>query len=189
MGMTGQAQLLLAHGFSVQRSSPRRESSPRQSGRPRDLFIRTERDDIRQRFGFLLAHVHLAHVHPYCIFGFAESDSANPWVPTELLQSLTVESRFCVLAAESSFSTFREIAYDRWVSPFTSASGSAALLFRPVVEFAFLSVLFAGNITSTCSKPRQKIQSQPPLFQSCSFTGQVDSNIPIRQSSLGSSER
>ena len=29
---------------------------------------------------------------------------------------------------------------------------------------------FAGNITSICSKPRQKIQSQPLLFQSCSFT-------------------
>jgi hypothetical protein len=82
--------------------------------------------------------------------------------------------------AESSFSTFREIAYDRWVSPFTSAPGSAALCSAPSSNLP--CSLFAGNITSACSQPRQKIQSQPPLFQSCSFTGQIDGHIPVQHS-------
>ena len=154
MGMTGYAQLLLAHGFSVLLPDARAHGA---SGGDLATYGLLERDDIRQWFGFL------AHVRPRCIFGFAESMGA-----AQLLQSLTVESRFCALAAESSFSTFREIAYDRMGQPFHLGPWFGRTLFRPSSNLPFS--MFAGNITSTCSKPRQKNQSQPPLFQSCSFT-------------------
>ncbi len=59
-----------------------------------------ERNDIHQWFDLLAGHF-----HPDCIFGLGESIGA-----VELLQSFSVEPGFCAVVAESSFSTFPEIA-------------------------------------------------------------------------------
>src|ERR1700727_1878213 len=64
MGMTGYAQLLLAHGSSVLLPDARAHGA---SGGNLATYGLLERYDIRQWLGFLLAHV-----HPHCIFGLAE---------------------------------------------------------------------------------------------------------------------
>jgi predicted alpha/beta-fold hydrolase len=108
IGMTGYAQFFLAHGFTVLLPDARAHGT---SGGQLATYGLLERNDIHQWFNFLAAQI-----HPHCIFGFGESMGV-----AELLQSLTVEPRFCAIAAESSFATFREISYDRMGQPSTSA--------------------------------------------------------------------
>src|ERR1700722_1023776 len=167
MGMTGYAQLLLAHGFGVLLPDARAHGA---SGGDLATYGLLERDDIRQWFAFLLAHV-----HPHCIFGLAESTGA-----AQLLQSLTVESRFCALAAESSFSTFREIAYDRMGQPFHLGPWFGRTLLRPVVESAFLYVRWKYHLDMQQASPKNSVAATPvPILL---IHGQIDSNIPIRHS-------
>ena len=127
IGMTGYAQLFLAHGFTVLLPDARAHGS---SGGELATYGLLERNDIRQWFEFLSAQN-----HPRCIFGFGESMGA-----AELLQSLAVEPQFCAVAAESSFSNFREIAYDRMGQPLHLGPWFGRTLLRPIVEFAFLYV-------------------------------------------------
>src|SRR6266404_5312014 len=125
IGMAGYAQLLLAHGFTVLLPDARAHGA---SGGGLATFGLLERNDIHQWFDFLIGRT-----HPHCSFGFGESMGA-----AELLQSLTVEPRFCSVAAESSFSSFREIAYDSMGQRFHLGPWFGRTLLRPVIEFAFL---------------------------------------------------
>ena len=100
LGMIGYAELLLGHGFSVLMPDARAHGA---SGGQLATYGLLESDDIRRWFDWLQQNQ-----HPGCIFGFAESMGA-----AQLLQSLQTESHFCAVAAESPFSSFREIAYDR----------------------------------------------------------------------------
>src|SRR5256885_1230616 len=100
LGTIGYAQLLLAHGYSVLMPDARAHG---ESGGDLATFGIVERDDVRRWFEWLEQTS-----HPGCIYGLGESMGA-----AQLLQSLSVEPHFCAVIAESSFSTFREIAYDR----------------------------------------------------------------------------
>jgi uncharacterized protein len=167
VGMTGYAQLLLANGFTVLLPDARAHGA---SGGPLATYGLLERNDIHQWFDFLAAQD-----HPHCIFGFAESMGA-----AELLQSLAVEPRFCAVAAESSFSTFREIAYDRMGQPFHLGSWFGRTLFRPVVEFAFLYSRWKYHLGMQQVSPEDSVATtRVPVFL---IHGQIDSNIPLRHS-------
>ena len=119
-------------------------------------------------FGFLLAHV-----HPIA------SSAPNPWVPAHSYKSPAVESRFSALAAESSFSIFRRIAYDR--------SGSALSprpLVRPqsvpVVESVLLSVRWKHHLDMQQASPKDSVAATAvPIVL---IHGQIDSSIPMRHS-------
>jgi uncharacterized protein len=100
LGMIGYAELLLSHGFSILMPDARAHGA---SGGQLATYGLLESDDIQRWFDWLQQNQ-----NPGCIFGFAESMGA-----AQLLQSLKTEPRFCAVAAESPFSTFREIAYDR----------------------------------------------------------------------------
>ncbi len=167
IGMTGYAQLLLAHGFSVLLPDARAHGN---SGGDLATYGLIERNDIHQWFGFLSAHD-----RPRCIFGFGESMGA-----AELLQALSVEPRFCSVAAESSFSTFREIAYDRMGQPFHLGPWFGRTAFRPGVEFAFLYVRLRYGLNMSQVSPEYSVAATrvPVLL----IHGQIDSNIPIRHS-------
>ena len=80
IGMTGYAQLLLAHGFIVLLPDARAHGV---SGGELATYGLLERNDIHQWFDFLSLRD-----HPRWIFGFAESMGA-----AQLLQSLTTHSR------------------------------------------------------------------------------------------------
>jgi pimeloyl-ACP methyl ester carboxylesterase len=167
IGMTGYAQLLLAHGFTVLLPDARAHGD---SGGQLATYGLLERNDIRQWFDFLIAQA-----HPHCIFGFGESMGA-----AELLQSLAVEPRFCAVAAESSFSSFREIAYDRMDQPFHLGPWFGRTVLRPVVELAFLYTAWKYHLDMRQVSPEDAVTAtKVPVFL---IHGQIDSNIPPRHS-------
>jgi pimeloyl-ACP methyl ester carboxylesterase len=165
IGMTGYAQLFLANGFIVLLPDARAHSS---SDGQLATYGLLERHDIHQWFDFITAQD-----HPHCIFGFAESMGA-----AELLQSLTAEPRFCAVAAESSFSNFHEIAYDRMGQPFHLGPWFGRTLFRPIVEFAFLRARWKYHLDMQQVSPEGSVATTtvPVLL----IHGQIDSNIPLR---------
>jgi uncharacterized protein len=167
IGMTGYAQFFLAHGFDVLLPDARAHGASEGALATYGLL---ERNDVRQWFDFLSTQY-----HPHCIFGFAESMGA-----AELLQSLAVEPGFCAVAAESSFATFHEIAYDRMGQPFHVGPWFGRTFFRPVVEFAFLYVRWKYHLDMDKVSPENAVAatSVPVLL----IHGQIDSNIPIRHS-------
>jgi uncharacterized protein len=169
MGMSGYAQLLLAEGFTVLLPDAR---AHRASGGQFATYGLLERHDIHQWFDFVAGHD-----HPRCIFGLGESMGA-----AELLQSLAVEPRFCAVAAESSFASFREIAYDRMGHPFHLGPWFGRTLLRPVVEFAFLYVRwkYGFDMRKVSRRDRLPAAGVPVLL----IHGQSDSNIPLRHSRL-----
>jgi dipeptidyl aminopeptidase/acylaminoacyl peptidase len=167
IGMTGYAQLFLSHGFIVLLPDARAHGV---SGGQLATYGLLERNDIRQWFNFLTAQD-----HPRCIFGLGESMGA-----AQLLQSLTVEPRFCAVAAESSFSTFREIAYDRMGQPFHLGPWFGRTLLRPIIEFSFLYVRWKHGLDMPQASPEDAVAAThvPVLL----IHGQIDSNIPLRHS-------
>jgi|HubBroStandDraft_1064217.scaffolds.fasta_scaffold00056_58 pimeloyl-ACP methyl ester carboxylesterase len=167
LGMTAYAQLLLAHGFTVLLPDARAHGT---SGGQLATYGLLERNDIHQWFDFLAAQN-----HPRCIFGLGESMGA-----AELLQSLTVEPRFCAVAAESSFASFREIAYDRMGQPFHLGPWFGRTIFRPVVEFAFLYARVKYGLNMQQVSPEDSVATtQVPVLL---IHGQIDGNIPPRHS-------
>jgi hypothetical protein len=167
IGMTGYAQLLLAHGFIVLLPDARAHGA---SGGQLATYGLLERNDVHRWFDFLVAQT-----HPRCIFGLGESMGA-----AQLLQSLAVEPRFCSVVAESSFSSFREIAYDRMGQPFQRGPWFGRTIFRPVVEFAFLYVRLKYGLDMQQASPEISVAAtNVPLFL---IHGQIDSNIPLRHS-------
>jgi uncharacterized protein len=167
IGMTGYAQLLLAHGFTVLLPDARAHGA---SAGPLATYGFLERNDIHQWFDFLSAQL-----RPHCIFGFGESMGA-----AELLQSLAVEPRFCAVAAESSFSSFREIAYDRMGQPFHLGPWFGRTVLRPVVEFAFLYTSWKHHLDMRQVSPEDAVAAtRVPVFL---IHGQIDRNIPPRHS-------
>jgi pimeloyl-ACP methyl ester carboxylesterase len=166
-GMTGPAQLLLAHGFTVLLPDARAHGA---SGGNLAAYGLIERNDIHEWFNFMVARD-----HPRCIFGLGESMGA-----AELLQSLAVEPRFCAVAAESSFSSFREIAYDRMGQPLNLGPWFGRTISRPVVEFAFLYARLKYRLDMQQVSPENAVAATavPVLL----IHGEIDSNIPLRHS-------
>jgi pimeloyl-ACP methyl ester carboxylesterase len=167
IGMTGYAQLFLAHGFTVLMPDARAHGV---SGGPLATYGLLERNDVHQWIDFLTLQD-----HPRCIFGMGESMGA-----AELLQSLDAGTRFCAVAAESSFATFREIAYDRMGQPFHLGPWVGRTVLRPVVEIAFLRAWLKYGLRMWQISPEESVAATkvPVLL----IHGQVDSNIPVRHS-------
>jgi uncharacterized protein len=167
IGMTGYAEFLLAHSYSVLLPDARAHGS---SGGALATYGLLERNDIHQWFDFLLARD-----HPHCIFGLGESMGA-----AQLLQSLSVEPRFCAVVAESSFSNFREIDYDRMGQPLHLGPWLGRTLLRPIVDSAFLYVRGKYGLEMQQVSPEDSVaQTAVPVLL---IHGQIDSNIPIRHS-------
>src|ERR1700751_3079718 len=96
LGMTGYAQLLLAHGFTVLLPDARAHGI---SGGTVATYGLIERRDIRQWADLLRTEV-----GGHCVYGMGESMGA-----AQLLQSLRAGATFCAVVAESTFANFREI--------------------------------------------------------------------------------
>jgi pimeloyl-ACP methyl ester carboxylesterase len=167
VGMTGYAQLLLAHGFTVLLPDARAHGA---SGGELATYGLIERDDIHRWFDFLAAQD-----HPHCIFGFGESMGG-----AQLLQSLPTGAQFCAVAAESPFSNFREIAYDRMGQPLHLGSWVGRSFLRPLVEVAFLSARWRFKVNMERVSPEDAVAAaQVPVLL---IHGRADSNIPVRHS-------
>jgi uncharacterized protein len=168
-GMIGYAQLLLAHGYTVLMPDARAHG---ESGGGLATYGLLERNDIHQWFDWL-AEQH----RPRCIFGFGESMGAS-----QLLQSLDTGTHFCAVAAESPFSTFREIGYDRMGQPFHLGSWFGRTVLRPVVKAAVLRARWKYKLNLKEISPESSVsKTKIPVLL---IHGQVDSNIPVRHSRL-----
>jgi uncharacterized protein len=167
LGMTGYAQILLAHGYTVLLPDARAHGI---SGGEVATYGLIERNDIHQWVDFLETQT-----HPHCIFGFGESMGA-----AQLLQSLDTHPNFCAVAAESPFANFRGIAYDRMGQPFHLGPWLGRTLLRPIIEVAFLRARWKYGLNMQTISPEDSVASAniPVLL----IHGRIDSNIPVRHS-------
>jgi uncharacterized protein len=99
-GVAGFAPMVLQQGYRVLLPDSRAHG---ESGGTLATYGLVERDDIHRWVDWLYDDRHSA-----CVYGFGESMGA-----ALVLQSLAVERRFCAVVADSAFSSFRAVAYDR----------------------------------------------------------------------------
>jgi alpha-beta hydrolase superfamily lysophospholipase len=174
LGMTGYAQLLLAHGFTVLLPDARAHGT---SDGPLATYGLVERNDIHQWSDFLETQIQHDQNHPHCLFALGESMGA-----AELLQSLDTHPNFCAVAAESPFANFREIAYDRMGQPFHLGPWVGRIFLRPLVEIAFLRARLKYHLDMQNISPENSAASTAiPILL---IHGEVDSNIPFRHSQI-----
>lgn len=168
-GMAGYAELLLSRGFSVLMPDARAHGT---SGGNLATFGLLESEDIHQWVDWLERDD-----HPECIFGLGESMGA-----ALLLQSLRSETRFCAVAAESPFASFREIGYDRAGQFFHTGPWLGRTLLRPTIEFAFVYARWKYKLDFEQVSPENVVAATKiPVFL---IHGQSDRNIPVRHSRL-----
>jgi alpha-beta hydrolase superfamily lysophospholipase len=167
LGMQGYAEMFLNHGYGVLMPDARAHGL---SGGIHPTYGLLERDDIRRWFEWI-ENEH----HSGCVFGFGESMGA-----AQLLQSLDSEPNFCAVAAESSFSNFREIAYDRMAQPFHDGPWVGRTILRPVVEIALAYARWKYHLDLAAASPENSVvHTQVPVLL---IHGQADGNIPVRHS-------
>jgi hypothetical protein len=167
IGMIGYAEMLVNHGFTVLLPDARAHGA---SGGELATYGLWEADDIHRWLDWLQQNE-----HPNCVFGLGESMGA-----AQLLQSLKNHYGFCAVVAESPFSDFREIAYDRVGQFFHTGPWLGRSLLRPVVEAAFLRAHWKYGLPLENVSPQQALaRTGVPVLL---IHGQQDSNIPVRHS-------
>ena len=167
LGMSAYALLLLDHGFAVLLPDARAHGA---SGGELATYGLLERNDIRQWVDFVRRRA-----GPGCIYGLGESMGA-----ASLLQSLAAGADFCAVIAESPFSNFREIAYDRMGQPFHLGAWVGRTILRPVVDVAFLRAHWKYGLNMEQVSPEDAVsESRIPVLL---IHGKIDGNIPLRHS-------
>jgi pimeloyl-ACP methyl ester carboxylesterase len=167
LGMTSYADMLLVHGYSVLMPDSRAHG---ESGGNLASYGLLEADDIHRWFDWLSQNQ-----HSRCIYGFGESMGA-----AQILQALQTEPRFCAVAGECPFSTFREAAYERMGQHFHTGPWLGQTVLRPLVENAFLYTRWRYGLDMRQISPEDAVAStKVPVFL---IHGQNDTNFPIRHS-------
>lgn len=152
LGMGGYAELLLRNGFNVLMPDARAHG---ESGGEIASYGLREAPDVHAWVDWL----ETTHPAP-CVYGLGESMGA-----AILLQSLKYEHRFCAVVAESSFSDFREGAFDRIGERFHQGSLLGRTLLRPMIESAIAySRLKFGLDFSGASPLRAVRESMTPVL-------------------------
>jgi uncharacterized protein len=165
-GMMGFAELFLSNGFAVLTPDSRAQG---ESGGDFPTYGIKESDDVHGWFDWLAMQR-----HSKCIFGMGESMGA-----AIVLQAVN-KTPFCAVVAESSFASFRQIAYVRVGQFFHTGPWLGSVVLRPAVEMAFLyGRLIRGVNLADASPERSVVGSRVPIFL---IHGLVDDNIPYQQS-------
>lgn len=165
--MEDYADMFLSHSFSVLMPDARGHGK---SGGELATYGLFEKNDVHLWVEWLLSRRPSG-----CVYGFGESMGA-----AQLLQALETEPRFCAVAAESSFSTFREVAYDRMGQRFHTGPWLGGTILWPVVESAFLFVRVRYGFDMDRVSPEDAVAgSRVPVLL---IHGEADANIPIRHS-------
>ena len=166
-GMGGFAELFLSKGYAVLLPDSRGEG---ESGGRFPTYGIKETEDVHRWFDWLAVRQ-----HPRCIFGMGESMGA-----AILLQSVRVETRFCAVVAESSFASFRRIAYVRVGQFAGTGAWLGKIVLRPAVELAFLYGKITRGVFLTDASPENAVVgSRVPVLL---IHGLADNNIPFQQS-------
>jgi predicted alpha/beta-fold hydrolase len=168
-GMLGPAVMLLRHGFSVLLPDARAHGM---SGGAIGTYGILEADDIRRWFDWLQQNE-----FPRCIDGLGDSMGG-----AQLLESLTVESHFCAVVAESPFATFREAAYDRLGQQFSTGTWLGRSLLRPSLAAATEYARLRYGIDFSHADPSEAVAaSRVPVLL---IHGLADTNLPPRHSQM-----
>jgi uncharacterized protein len=165
LGMAGLAPIFLSKGYAILIPDSRGHG---ESGGIPTYGVR-ESGDVALWYGWLRTNNISG-----CVFGIGESMGA-----AILLQSLS-RVPFCAVVAESSFASFRQVAYIRIGQLFNTGDWLGKTLLRPTVEFAFLyGWMTRGVWLSDASPERIAATSRVPVLL---IHGLADHNIPIGQS-------
>lgn len=168
-GVAGYGRLLLEHGYAVLLPDARRHG---QSGGELATYGVKESDDIHRWVSWIYTHD-----PPQCVYGFGESYGA-----ALLLQSLAVENRFCAVAAESPFSTAREMSFERVSGPLHLQSWFGRTLGRPAIWSAavYARIRYGVNLLQPSPLDAVKRSKVPVLL----IHGEADRSIAPRHSQL-----
>jgi dipeptidyl aminopeptidase/acylaminoacyl peptidase len=147
-GVAGYGQLLLAHGYAVLLPDARRHG---ESGGELATYGLKEADDVHRWVSWIYAHD-----PPRCVYGFGESYGA-----ALMLQSLAVENRFCAVAVESSFSTAREMSFERVSGPLHLKSWFGRTLGRPAIWSAELYARLRYGVDLLRPSPLEAVTHSP----------------------------
>lgn len=120
-GVAGFAPPFLDHGYGVLLPDSRAHG---ESGGTLATYGLRESDDIHRWVDWLYVRQ-----QSKCVYGFGESMGA-----ALVLDSLTVEDRFCAVVAESPFSSFRSVGYERAAFYLRAPSWVGRTLLRLPVE-------------------------------------------------------
>lgn len=165
LGTVGYARLFLGHGYSVLMPDARAHGT---SGGSIATYGLVERSDIRAWYEWIERTR-----HPECVFALGESMGA-----AQLLESLDVP--FCAVVAESPFSSFLEIAFDRMGQPFRLGPWVGRTVLRPTIELALAYARLKYHLDLRSASPEDGVaRSRVPVLL---IHGQDDRNIPVRHS-------
>lgn len=162
----GFAELFLSGGFAVLVPDSRAHG---ERGGDLPTYGLKESDDVHRWFDWLVMQQ-----NPKCVFGMGESMGA-----AILLQSVEKEKRFCAVVAESSFASFRQIAYVRVGQFFHTGTWLGRVALRPAVELAFLDGRLTRGINLADASPERSVAGSRPILL---IHGLADDNIPPEQS-------
>jgi hypothetical protein len=168
-GVAGYGRLLLEHGYAVLLPDARRHG---ESGGELATYGVKEADDIHRWVTWVYQH------DPrQCIYGFGESYGA-----ALMLQSLAVENRFCAVVAESTFSTAREMSFERVSGPLHLQSWFGRTLGRPAIWSATVYARLRYSMDLLQPSPLEAVKSSkvPVLL----IHGEADRSIAPRHSQL-----
>ncbi|HEV2113413.1 MAG TPA: alpha/beta fold hydrolase, partial [Terriglobales bacterium] len=124
-GMAGYAKLFLDAGYAVLLPDARDHG---ESGGAIATYGLKETDDVHRWVSWIYTY---DPPRAGCVYGFGESYGA-----ALILQSLAEETRYCAVAVESSFSTAREMSYERVSGPLHLGSWFGRTFGQPVIASA-----------------------------------------------------
>ena len=161
-GMSGYAELFLSKGYAV--LLPDSRAHGESEGSIATYGLR-ESDDNHRWVDWLRRQS-----HPRCIYGFGESMGA-----ALILEALRTEPNFCAVVAESPFSAFRQVAFDRVGYYLGVGPWFGRTLARPLVEIAFLYTRVRYHVSLQDASPEDaaKNSAVPVLL----IHGGADRNI------------
>jgi len=168
-GMLGPAEMLLRHGYSVLLPDAREHG---ESGGSIATYGVLEADDVRQWFEWLRKDK-----STHCIYGLGDSMGG-----AELLRSLEAEHEFCAVISESSFATFRDVAFDRLGQGLGKGAGMGRSLLRPAYYAGLIYSRVRYGIDLDKADPAHAVAAStvPVLL----IHGQADRSIPIRHAQM-----
>lgn len=168
-GVAGYGRLLLQHGYAVLLPDARGHG---ESGGELATYGIKDTDDIHRWVSWLYEHD-----PPQCVYGFGESYGA-----ALMLQSLSAEPRYCAVAVESSFSTAREMSFERVSGPLHLKPWFGKTLGRPAIWSAELYAQLRYGIDLLQPNPLEAVKhsSVPVLL----IHGEQDRTISPHHSEL-----
>lgn len=163
-GVSGFARMFLNRGYTVLLPDARAHGG---SGGNLATYGIKERYDIRRWTEWLQQR------DTECVYLFGESMGA-----AIALEATAVTPQLCAVAVESPYSTFREIAYDRFTRHTYLPSWIARTFLRPALELALVYTRWRYDVDLLQADPQAALaQSRVPALL---IAGTADRNIPPR---------